>query len=220
MTVASVTSAPRSEAPGPQLLLRDNGPVAEAIGTLLGRVVRVPPVTLVAVAAAPLLGLIAVERDGASEAALGIALAWFVVLAGSTSRRADYGRFRWFTPAILRMTEYATLILLGAVAGGGGVPAVFALLSVLAFRHYDIVYRTRHQGMAAPAWVGAVALGWAGRLILAYVLLVLDVLPAGLFVFAGVLGFVLVTESAASWIRGARLADGDDVYEEEEDEGA
>ena len=77
------------------------------------------------------------------------------------------------------------------------MPAAFALMSALAFRHYDLVDRFRHLGLETPRWVGIVGLGWAGRLIGAYVLLVLDVFPTGVFVAAAVLGVSTAIGAAA-----------------------
>ena len=60
---------------------------------------------------------------------------------------------RWAEPALLRAIEYAGLIWIAALAGESRVPAAFALLAALAFRHYDLVYRLRQRG-TAPARVG------------------------------------------------------------------
>jgi hypothetical protein len=220
VTTATATApAPRPDAPRPLFAYRDDGPVAGAIGALIGRLVPAPPVTLVLIGALPLLGVLGEEGDGASDLAAGLAIGWFVLVAGLSAGRPDDSRFRWLAPPFLRLTEYATLVWLGTLAGGDGVPAAFALLCALAFRHYDIVYRIRHQAMEPPAWVGVVGLGWAGRLIVAYVLLLADAYAIGLFVMAGVLGAVFVTETALGWARRGRVAQAV-VYEDEEDEGA
>jgi hypothetical protein len=214
-----MTAASATEAPSRLLAYRDDGPVAGAVGALLGRVARVPPAALAVAGVLPLLAAIAIEGDGASDAVVGAAIAWLIVVAGASAGRTDDGRFRWLSTPMLRLGEYAALIWMGAIAGGSGIPAAFALLCALAFRHYDLVYRLRTQGAEPPVWVGVLGGGWAGRLIVAYVLLQLDVLATGLFVAAGVLGAVFVAESASSWARGEPL-ETSDVYDDEEDEEA
>ena len=204
--------------PRPLEAYRDDGPLARAIGAIAGRILRLPPVVFVVAGALPLLAALALLGDGASDTEAGLAIAWFVVVAGLSGGRADPSSFRWLPAPLLRLTEYAAVIWLGTLAGGTGVPAAFALLGALAYRHYDIPYRIRHQSAPPPAWIEAAGGGWAGRLIVVYVLLVLDAVPAGLFVLAGLLGALFVTESASSWAR--RGGSGPAVvYEDEEDEG-
>ncbi len=107
--------------------------------------------------------------------------------------------------------EYAALIWLSPV---GALP----LLIALAFRHYDLVYRLRHQGVAPPRWIGNLALGWDGRLVLGYILLVADALPAGFYIAAGLFATAFVAESIAGWRRFGR-GQQPVTYEDEEDEG-
>ena len=90
----------------------------------------------------------------------------------------------------------AALLWIAANAGDSSHAAAFALIAALAFRHYDLVYRPRFQGVAPPAWLGFAAGGWDGRLVLAWVLLAVDALPAGMFIMAGVLGLAFVIECA------------------------
>jgi hypothetical protein len=166
---------------------------------------------------APLFVLITAEGAGASRAAAGITLAWLVLIA-ATARGAPADRLSWAVPPILRLAEYSGLLWIGAMGGESSQPAAFTLICVLAFRHYDVVYRLRHQGVAPPAWVGDLALGWDGRLVLGYILLVALALPAGFFVAAGLLATVFVAESIAGWRRFGR-APQPVTYEDEEDEG-
>ena len=214
-----MTAATAGEAPRKLLVYRDDGPVAEAVGRLSRGIGSVPPALLVLAGALPLFALIAIEGDGASDLAVGLALGWLILAAGVSSGQAHDDRFRWLALPLLRVAEYSALIWIGAIAGGDGMAAAFALLCALALRHYDLVYRLRHQGAEPPRWVGIVSGGWAGRLIVVYVLLVAGALPAGLFVMAGVLGAVFVAESAASWLRADRV-EATEVYEDEEEEDA
>jgi phosphatidylglycerophosphate synthase len=118
----------------------------------------------------------------------------------------------WIVPPAIRTIEYGLLIWIA-----DGDAAAFALLAVLAYHHYDLVYRLRNQGTRTPAWLGTLAGGWDGRLVLALVLLVAGALPAGMFVLAGVLAVLFVTESVASWLRFERGDRQGGSYEEEED---
>jgi hypothetical protein len=218
MSAAAPALAARSAPPRPLVLYRDDGPLARALGALGARALPVSPVVLVLAGAVPLVAAIAITGEGASELTAGLVVGWLVVLAGLAGGREATGRFRFVVPPTLRAAEYAALLWLGALAGASGVPAAFALLCAIAFRHYDLVYRVRHQGVAPPAWLDRLSGGWEGRLILAYVLLVAGALPAGLFAAAAVLGVVFVVESARSWAHRER-AGRTGVYEDEEDEG-
>ena len=202
----------------PLALYRDDGPIARAIGAALRPLASTPQAPLIVAAAAPMFVLMAVEGDGASHAAAGAVLAWLVLIGGATSGAPPTDRLRWATPPLIRLAEYAGLLWIGALAGEDSQPAAFALICVLAFRHYDLVYRLRHQGTTPPAWLGNLALGWDGRLVLGYILLVAGALPAGFFIAAGLLATVFVAESIAGWRRFGR-APQSATYEDEEDEG-
>jgi uncharacterized protein DUF5941 len=202
----------------PLALYRDDGPIGRAIGAALRPLASTPQALLIVAAAAPMFVLMALKGDGASHAAAGAVLAWLVLVGGATSGRPPTDRLRWVTPPVLRLAEYSGLLWIGALAGEDSQPAAFALICALAFRHYDLVYRLRHLGTAPPRWLGDLALGWDGRLVLGYILLVAGALPAGFFIAAGLLGAAFVTESVAGWRRFGR-APQPVTYEDEEDEG-
>jgi len=204
--------APRSTLEG----YRDDGPLAQALGAL-GRAVKVPPALLVGAGVAGVLALAALEGDGASDGVVAAGIGWLVLLGGISSGRPHTDRFAWSVPGLLRVGEYAGLIWITVNADGSERAAAFALIAALAFRHYDLVYRPRYQGVAPPAWLQVLAGGWDGRLVLAWILLAAGALPAGMFVLAGVLGATFVAECVMSWARlAARPVS---VYEDEEDEG-
>jgi uncharacterized protein DUF5941 len=183
---------------------RDDGPLADLLGGRLGRRLRPAPVALTVLAALPLGALLAVDdARPAAVPSLG-AVALFVALAAAGAPRADAGRLAWAVPPLLRLVEYAVLIRLTVLAARGAMPLCFAVLAVLAFHHYDAVYRLRYQRSAPPAWVSAVGGGWDGRLLVAFVLAAVGALDAGLLVAAIALGVVFVAESAVSWLRFAR----------------
>jgi hypothetical protein len=209
---------PRTEQPSTLQVYRDDGPIARVIGAAAAPLGRVPQLVLIALGALPMLVVIALEGDGASDALAGAVLAWLVMVAGASCGRPPLDRLRWAVPPAVRLAEYAGLVWIGALAGDSSEPAAFALLCALAFRHYDLVYRLRHQGVTPPSWVGNLALGWDGRLVLGYILLVAGALPAGFFVAAGLLAAVFVAESIAGW-RSFGRAQQPATYEDEEDEG-
>jgi hypothetical protein len=126
-------------------------------------------------------------------------------------------RFNWLVPGLVRCLEYGSLILTAYLAHGHAVRACFALLAVLAFHHYDTVYRLRQQGAPPPAWVSIAGGGWDGRIILAYIALLLAVTRTGMAVAAALLAVLFVGESVSSWTRAART-EGPLTYADEEDE--
>jgi hypothetical protein len=199
-------------------LYRDDGPLARAIAAALRPLGAAPQALTIAAAAAPMFVLIALKGDDASHPAVGLALAWLVNVAGASAGREPTDRLRWAVPAMVRLSEYSALLWLGALGGEDSQPAAFALICVLAFRHYDLVYRLRHQGVAPPPWIGNLALGWDGRLALGYILLVADALPAGFYIAAGLFATAFVAESIAGWRRFGR-GQQPVTYEDEEDEG-
>jgi hypothetical protein len=200
-------------------LYKDDGPLARALGAALEPLAgKAPHALLVAVAAAPMFVVMAAKGAGADHTTAGIAIVWLVLVAGATGGREPRDRLRWAVPPVIRLAEYAGLLWIGAMGGESSGPAAFTLICALAFRHYDVVYRLRHQGVAPPAWVGDLALGWDGRLVLGYILLVAGALPAGFFIAAGLLATVFVAESIAGWRRFGR-APQPVTYEDEEDEG-
>jgi Family of unknown function (DUF5941) len=195
---------------------RDDGPLAEALGTL-GRALPGPPAVVAAVGVAGLVALAALEGDGASDALAAAGIGWFVLLAGLTSGMAHTDRFAWAVPGLLRVGEYGGLVWIAANAGDSSHAAAFALIAALAFRHYDLVYRPRFQGVAPPTWLAIASLGWDGRLVLLWGLLAAGALPAGMFILAGGLGVTFAVECALSWTRLSVTPLS--VYEDEEEEG-
>ena len=195
---------------------RDDGLLSRALGTA-GRALPVPPILFVGAGVAGLLALAALEGDGASNGLVAAGIVWIVLLGGLSSGRPHTDRFAWAVPGFLRVGEYGGLLWIAASAGDSSHAAAFALIAALAFHHYDLVYRPRFQGVAPPAWLGFAAGGWEGRLVLAWALLAVDALPAGMFIMAGVLGLAFAVECGLSWTRlsAAPLS----VYDDEEDEG-
>ena len=176
-----------------------------------------PSSALVLAGVAPLLALIAITGDGASWPLAGAAVAWLVLLAGASAGRPLRDRLRWVVPPALRVAEYAGLLWLAALAGPSSVPAAFALLLAITYRHYDMVYRLRHRGddAAALAQPRRAAAG-TGRLLAGFVLAAAALVPAGFWVAAGLLAAVVVGESVHGWATATRTRE-PDVYEDEEE---
>jgi hypothetical protein len=197
---------------------RDDGPLADAIGRAIGWRVPLPPWALLLAGFAPLLVVIALEGDGAPKGLAAAAIGWMALTGSLASGRRHQDRLRWTVPPLMRAIEFTSILWIGSLAGA--LPAAFAFLCVVAFRVYDVVYRIRYRGSRSPAWLNAVALGWEGRTLLALVLLLAGLLPAGLYVAAGLLALVLVGESVRGWTTFARAQRRPDLYEDEEDEAA
>jgi len=187
----------------PMQVYRDDGPLAAAIGRAARRLR--PDETALTVLGALVLGVgAALALDPLPLGALTAVVAVAVLLVAAGSQRPHRGRLAWLVPPLLRGLEYAFLIRLTALEDRDAMPLCFALLCVLAFHHYDTVYRLRHQRVPPPGWVRAVGGGWEGRLLAACVLALAGVLGPGLLVAAVGLGVVFVTETVVSWTRFAR----------------
>ena len=201
----STTVAPaeqRPQLPDNVAVYRDDGPVAEAIGRALGPRVPMSAMALLLLGAGAILALAALAGRDAS---LGLTVAGVAVLLltlGITNVRYPKVSFRWAVPSLVRIGEYAALAWLAATADA--VPAAFALIAALTFRHYDLVYRLRHRAEIPPRWLNLLAAGWDGRVIIAWLLLALGALPAAMYVWAALLGVVSVAETVASWRRFER----------------
>jgi hypothetical protein len=174
-------------------IYRDDGPLARALGRL-GVPVAAPLLLLLAIA--PLLA--AVILGGSKSVAVGV-VAWAILLGGASAGRPGRLKTRWAEPALLRAIEFVGLTWLASLHGESGYPAAFALLGVLAFRHYDLSYRVRQVGVAPADWVGALAGGWDGRLLAALALLLLGALPAGYFIAAAALAVAFTAEAVSAW---------------------
>ena len=198
---------------------RDDGPLARTLGATIGRAVAVPPVLLILAGLLPLLAVAAVGGGDVSHPAAAAVIAWTVLTVGASSGRPGAEKIRWAQPPLVRVTEYSALIWIAALEGPAAYPAAFALLAALAFRHYDLAYRPRHQGSTPAPWVNALSGGWDGRLVVGFLLLIAGALPTAFFVAAAVLGTAFVGESLAGWLERGReplpLGPGEDDEEDE-----
>ena len=210
---ATVPLAP--PAPDALRLYRDDGPVARALGRAL-RASSVPAVALQAVGLVPLVAAVAAAGAGASPAVAAAVGAWLVLWGAAASSGSVGGALDWAAPQLVRFGEYCALIWIAALDGGSAVPAAFALLCALAFRHYERIYRLRHRGATPPAWLDTLALGWDGRVLAASALLVAGVLPGALLAGAALLGVAAVGDAIVAWTRRPQ-SPATAQYEDEED---
>lgn len=203
---------------------RDDGPMSRAVGRSCGPLLSTAPLLLTVLALLPLAVVLLFGGAEPTPVLLGGSVAWLVAVGGAGSGRPNTDRLDWLVPSLLRAIEYAALLRFAAISdaadpqGDGAVePLAFALIAVLAFHHYDTVYRLRHQGVAPPAWLVRLGGGWDGRLLVAFVLLQLDALQPGLLVAAVLLGAVYAAESTRGWLRFSS-AQRPAMYADEQDE--
>ena len=194
---------------------RDDGPLGLVARPRAGRGHPVPEVVLLMLAVVvalgpPLVGALlgqwtVGDADGGPAAATVLGAptwAWVAVgvalaVIARTGRRL--ARLDWPIPALLRALEYGGVL---ALTGGGA--ATYVLLAVLAFRHYDIVYRLRTLGVAPPSWLGLATGGWPLRLLVLAAAGGLGVLAPTVVVLTVLLAGVVVPESLACWLADHR----------------
>ena len=202
MSTAAAYAAREPVPPNPLTVLRDDGPAARALGRI-GAALPLPAFALALLALVPVL--VAAIAGGASHAVGGLVLLWVVVVGGASSGARRLPRMAWAATPLMRLTEYATLIWLVGLDGASAYPAAYALIAALTFRHYNLVYRLRHSGVPPAPWINALSLGWEGRLVAVYLLLVLGLVPAGVYVLAAVLGSAFVAEAVYGWVFVGRV---------------
>jgi hypothetical protein len=182
---------------------RDDGPLAALIGRA-GRGLNLGETPLTLLGGLVLGVAAALALDPLPLGGMAAATAVAVVIVAAGAARPHAGRISWLVPPLIRALEYAFLIRLTVLEDRDAMPLCFAFLCVLAFHHYDTVYRLRHQKAPPPAWLRAAGGGWEGRMLAACVLALAGVLGPGLLVASVGLGALFVCETVLSWIRYAR----------------
>ncbi len=109
------------------------------------------------------------------------------------------GRFAWAIPAALRFVELAVVAAIAFIWVPAAIPVAFWWMAVVAFHHYDTLYRAM-QDAAAPRWLTWLSLGWDGRTILVVVLASVGVLVAGLTWATWLLAAVVVVAASVQWL--------------------
>lgn len=119
-----------------------------------------------------------------------IALGLYALAYGPGPR----GRLGWMTPAVARFTEMTLLL---AVAWPEIGPAAYALLAASAWRHYDVIYRIRSQGVLPDRLGWVLLLGTEGRILVGAGLTLIGV--GTWYWFALYVAVVAVGDSLVSW---------------------
>jgi hypothetical protein len=193
---------------------RDDGLISQTLGRLARGVL--PPLAPALVAAGITTVLLLVGADGPSSPAL-LAPAVVLLLAGPASAHPHDGRLDWLVPPLMRGIEYGYLAALG-FAHSVSEPLIYVLIAVLAYHHYDTVYRTR-QKLWPQEWVFRAGFGWDGRMVLVAVAAFAGVTLFAYAALAVYLGVLFGAESVYTWTRTGR-GEGVVVNLEEEEEAS
>jgi Family of unknown function (DUF5941) len=178
------------------LAYRDDGPIDTALSRLTRG--KLPPL-LPLIAGALIAGvLMLISIDHGKGPAL-VAPVVVVLLAGPAAANPHKGRLDWLVPPIIRVVEYGYLATLG-FSLGVSKPLVYVLIGVLAFHHYDTVYRTR-QKLMPPPWLFRAGLGWEGRILIAAAGVLIGAPTLVYAVLATYLGVLYGSESVYTWTR-------------------
>ncbi|MFD0685396.1 DUF5941 domain-containing protein [Actinomadura fibrosa] len=189
---------------------RDDGPLCTGLGRLAGG--ELPPLPGTVLAAVAVIVLLAAGSDTRPVPAI-CAPVVVLLLTGPAATHPHRGRIDWLVPPIIRGIEYGYLAVLG-FAQGVSAPVVHVLIAVLAFHHYDTVYRTR-QGLWPQGWVFRAGLGWEGRMLLVAFAGLFGLIPFAYAALAAYLGVLFVSECAIAWARTGRGGGMVDLEEEE-----
>jgi hypothetical protein len=197
------------------LAYRDDGPVAQTLGRLTGG--QLPPLLPLLVAAIVTAILLVAGVGGQTSPAI-FAPVLALLLCGPASANPHSGRLDWLVPPLIRAIEYGYLATLG-FAHGVSKPLVYAFIGILAYHHYDTVYRTR-QRLWPARWVFRAGLGWDGRMLIAVAATLVGVLPLAFAVLTVYLGLLFGAESVYTWTRTGRGSGVMVNLEEEEEAGS
>ncbi|MQY07211.1 DUF5941 domain-containing protein [Actinomadura macrotermitis] len=178
---------------------RDDGPVGRAVGGFVRGQLPPLPGALVALAITAVL-LVTGVGEQRSPALFAPAVA--LLLTCPAALHPHNGRLDWLVPPIIRSIEYGYLAVLG-FAQAVPAPLVYVLVAVLAYHHYDTVYRAR-QGLWPPEQLFRAGLGWDGRMLIVAFAGLCGLLPFAYAALAAYLGVLFVSESAATWSRTGR----------------
>ncbi|HEU5156298.1 MAG TPA: DUF5941 domain-containing protein [Streptosporangiaceae bacterium] len=184
---------------GRLLAYRDDGWISQALGRLTHGML--PPLAP-ALVAAGITAVLILADVGGEAGILVFAPVVALLMTGPTSSHAHDGRLDWLVPPIIRAIEYGYLAALG-FAQGVPEPLIYVLIAVLAYHHYDIVYRTR-QRLWPPAWLFAAGLGWDGRMLIAAVSAFVGITSFAYAALAAYLGVLFGVESVSAWARTER----------------
>ncbi len=131
---------------------------------------------------------------------------WDLLLAGRQPLARASG---WAWPAGMRVVELGAVWAVAALIAPDAGAWLFAWAFVVAFHHYDTLYRAL-GGSAPPRWLVVAGLGWDGRTILVLVAAALGATAlVGLLSWGSVaLGILFVVVASVQWVRLMTRKDG------------
>lgn len=146
----------------------------------------------------PEAGIELLSRQGDSGPVLGLLGA---LVPSATRRRWWANRAAWSLPALLRLLELGVVAVVVLVWHPSAVIIGFWWMTIVAFHHYDTLYRAM-QDSAAPRWLLWLGLGWEGRtaLVVALALLGAATLATGLTAAAWLLAALFVVVASVQWL--------------------
>jgi Family of unknown function (DUF5941) len=210
--VIATTADPVSYQTSRLVAYRDDGWVSQTLGRLARGML--PPLAPALVAAGITMVLVLADLGGQTGPAL-FAPVVALLMTGPAATHPHDGPLDWLVPPIIRAIEYGYLAALG-FAQGVSEPLIYVLIAVLAYHHYDTVYRTR-QRLWPQEWVFRAGLGWDGRMLLVAVAALAGITPFAYAALAAYLGVLFGVESVYTWTRTER-GEGVMVNLEEEEE--
>ena len=130
-------------------------------------------------------------------------LLWALLLPVSAASRERWwgARWAWAVPALLRFVELGAVAVIALAWQPTVVVIAFWWMTVVAFHHYDTLYRAM-QGAQPPRWLVWTGLGWEGRTVLLLVLALAGAaaLAAGLGWGTAVLAALFVGVASVQWL--------------------
>ena len=146
----------------------------------------------------PPAGVLLLSRQGDSGPVLGLLGA---LVPASTRQRWWANRAAWAVPALLRLAELCVVAVVALWWHPTVVVVAFWWMAVVAFHHYDTLYRAM-QDSAPPRWLVWLGLGWEGRtaLVLALAAVGAAALATGLAWGVGLLAALFVLVASVQWL--------------------
>jgi hypothetical protein len=177
---------------------RDDGPLSEAFGR--AGPLRLQSLAVTWVGAVILAVGLAIDGRHATGTASLVGIAGFLLLGMVGAAARPHPRVQWLVPPVLRAGEYGIVATLAWRTGHTETWLAYALLALVAFHHYDVVYRLRHQHRAPSRTVSRLCGGWELRSIAVTLAAVGGVLAPVLTVLAVWCGVLYVSESLRGWV--------------------
>jgi len=178
---------------------RDDGPIARFLGGLAqGNLPTLAPALVAGVITAILL----MVGGGSENDWVLFTPVVTLLLTGPAASNPHTGKLDWLVPPVIRGIEYGYVAVLG-FAHGVPEPLIYVLIAVLAYHHYDTVYRTR-QRLWPQEWVFRAGLGWDGRMSVIAIAGLMGALPFAYAALTVYLGVLFGAESVSTWTRTGR----------------